>query len=93
MMYALIKRKSVFTLNMLEDGKVISRKQYESLYKEISKYFSVSQRLVSDKIHCTIRRESVAGTRELFGKVYECPIPTSNHETFSFYIQSNELIS
>ncbi len=78
---------------MLENDKVISRKQYDSLYKEISMHFSIAQQLVVDKIHCTIRRESVMGTRELFGKVYECPIPTSNHETFSFYIQSSELVN
>ena len=78
---------------MLENGATLSRTQYESLYKEIGLHFTIYQERVSDVIHCKIVRQTVMGTREIFGKVIECPIPTSNRETFSFHIKSSELIS
>lgn len=83
---------SLHKLILLGDNYTISRIQYESLYKEISMCFSIAQQIVGDKVICKIRRESVMGTREIFGKVYECPIPTSNHETYTFYIRSNNTI-
>lgn len=87
------RRKCHFTLSMLEDGMTISRRQYDALYKEISLCFSIAQQLRGDVIHCTIRRESDMGTREIFGKTIECPIPTSYHEKFTFYIKSSQLIN
>jgi len=87
------KRKCHFTLSMLKDGMTITRSQYDSLYNEIKICFSIAQQLKGDTVHCQIRRESEMGTREIFGKVYECPLPTSNHETFKFYIQSDKLIN
>lgn len=93
MSFLLHRRKCHFTLSMLEDGMTISRRQYDALYKEISSCFSIAQQLRGDIVHCAIRRESEMRTRELFGNIITCPMPTSNHEKFTFYIKSNQLIS
>jgi hypothetical protein len=92
MSFLLLKRKNYFRLENLRQGETISRRQYKSLYEEISIHFSLYSTVKDGKRFCVIRRESVSGTREFNGKTYDCPVPTLNHEQFSFYVEGTDFL-
>ena len=90
MIYALIKKRRKFSLSMLKDGQTISRRQYKSLYEEIGICFSFHTKPSGDNMYCKIQREYCMGERQINGVTYPCPVPTSNKETFSFFVQGTE---
>lgn len=92
MSFLLFKKYRQFTLSMLKEGQLISRRQYESLYKEIGMFFSIHSHIRDGNRFCKIKREYELKERDLFGQIISCPMPTSNNETFSFYVEGTEFL-
>jgi hypothetical protein len=90
MIYALIKKRRKFSLSMLKNGQTISRRQYQLLYEDIKICFSIFIKPNGDNMFCKIQRNYCMGERQINGVTYPCPVPTSNKETFSFYVEGIE---